>query len=122
MYNFVEKIKGNPDADTIDVYEAMDMFLPGIFAYRSILAGGAAMDIPDLRDPAVRDQWRNDVACTDPKVAGDQLMPTFSLGTPDIPDEVYDRVKKLWDEECADKEANSYRNRALKKKVKTDEE
>lgn len=122
MYNFVEKIKGNPDADTIDVYEAMDMFLPGIFAYRSILAGGAAMDIPDLRDPAVRDQWRNDVACTDPNVAGDQLQPTFSLGTPDIPDEVYDRVKKLWDEECADKEANSYRNRALKKKAKKEEE
>ena len=49
-------------------------------------------------------------------------MPTFSLGTPDIPDEVYDRVKKLWDDECADKEANSYRNRALKKKIKKDEE
>ena len=35
MYHFVEKIKGNPEADIIDVYEAMDMFLPGMFAYRS---------------------------------------------------------------------------------------
>ena len=32
MYHFIEKIKGNPDADTIDVYEALDMFLPGMFA------------------------------------------------------------------------------------------
>ena len=31
---------GERNADTIDVYEALDMFLPGLFAYRSILAGG----------------------------------------------------------------------------------
>ena len=30
MWNFVEKIKGNPEADTIDVYEALNMGLPGI--------------------------------------------------------------------------------------------
>lgn len=32
MYNFVEKILGNSEADVIDVYEALDMFLPGLFA------------------------------------------------------------------------------------------
>ena len=32
MYNFVRKIQGDPDADIIDVYEALDMFLPGLFA------------------------------------------------------------------------------------------
>ena len=79
MYHFIEKILGNPEADTIDVYEAMDMFLPGMFAYRSVLNGGIPMDIPNLRDKAVREQWRNDTACTDPGVAGDMLLPVFSI-------------------------------------------
>lgn len=99
MWHFIEKLKGNPDADTIDVYEAMDMFLPGLFAYRSILAGGQPMDIPDLRDKAEREKWRNDVACTDPEKAGDQLLPTCKLGTPDIPAAVYEKVAKLWEAE-----------------------
>ena len=112
MYYFVEKILGNKDADIIDVYEAMDMFLPGMFAYRSILAGGIPMQIPDLRDPAQREQWRNDTACTDPNVAGDMLLPTFSLGTPDIDDGVYAHMKALWDAECQDN-SNNYRRRVL---------
>lgn len=90
MYNFVEKILGNEEADTIDVYEALNMFLPGLFAYRSILNGNIPMEIPDLRDPAQREKYRNDVACTDPKVAGDQLLPTFSGGTPEIEPAVYE--------------------------------
>lgn len=96
MYNFVQKLLGDPDADTIDVYEAMDMCLPGLFAYRSILAGGAPMEIPDLRKREERDKYRSDYTCTDPKVAGDNLLPTFSLGTPEIPQEVYDRVRADW--------------------------
>lgn len=96
MYNFVEKLLGNPEADTIDVYEAMDMFLPGIFAYRSILKGGIPMEIPDLRDKTIREQYRNDTTCTDPKVAGDMLQPTTSAGTPEIEGAVYDRIRDLW--------------------------
>lgn len=112
MYNFIEKLLGNPDADTIDVYEAVDMFLPGMFAYRSILDGGVPKEIPNLRDKAVRDLWRNDTACTDPKVAGDMLLPTFSKGTPEIDDSVYDYMKKLWEEECTKEEGN-YRELAF---------
>ena len=106
MYHFVEKIKGNPDADIIEVYEAMDMFLPGMFAYRSILDGGVPKEIPNLRDKAVRELWRNDTACTDTKVSGDMLLPTFSKGTPEIDDSVYDYMKKLWDEECKKDDGN----------------
>lgn len=98
MYNFVEKLNGNADAEVINVYEALDMFLPGLFAYRSILAGGKPMEIPNLRDKAVRNRWRNDTACTDPAAAGDQLLPTSAAGTPDIPPEVYEKMKKLWKE------------------------
>ena len=96
MYNFVEKLLGNPEADTIDVYEAMDMFLPGLFAYKSILAGGIPMEIPNMRDKAAREQYRNDTACSDPKVAGDMLWPACSKGNSDIPDEVYERQYQLW--------------------------
>ncbi len=93
MYNFVEKLRGSEDAQIIDVYEAMDMFLPGLFAYRSVLNGGVPMAIPDLRGPAEREKWRNDTACTDPKTAGDQLIPSYSKGNPDIPPEVYEAVR-----------------------------
>ncbi len=99
MYNFVTKILGDENADIIDVYEAMDMFLPGMFAYRSVLNGGIPMEIPNLRDKAVREQWRNDTACTDPKVAGDMLLPVFSQGNPEIDASVYTEVAQKWEEE-----------------------
>lgn len=106
MYHFVEKIKGNPDADIVDVYEALDMFLPGMFAFRSILDGNTPKAIPNLRDKAEREKWRNDTACTDPEAAGDMLLPTFSLGTPEIDDSVYEHMLKLWNEECEKKDGN----------------
>ena len=112
MYYFIKKILGDADADTIDVYEALDMFLPGLFAYRSVMAGGIPMEIPNLRDKSQRDKWRNDTTCTDPKAAGDLLLPTFSKGTPEIPQEVYDRMARLWDEECG-KTEGTYRTAAL---------
>ncbi len=112
MYHFIEKVKGNPNADIIDVYEALDMFLPGMFAYRSILDGGVPKEIPNLRDKSVRELWRNDTACTDPKVAGDMLLPSFSKGTPEIDDSVYDYIKKLWDDECKN-ENSAYRTAAF---------
>ncbi len=102
MYNFVTKILGDEKADIIDVYEAMDMFLPGMFAYRSVLNGGIPMDIPNLRDKAEREKWRNDTACTDPKTAGDMLLPVFSKGNPEIDSGVYDAVAKKWAEEKAE--------------------
>lgn len=32
MWHFIEKLRGNQEADTIDVYEALDMCLPGLHA------------------------------------------------------------------------------------------
>lgn len=112
LYNFVENLKGNPKADVIDIYEALDMFLPGMFAYRSILAEGKTMEIPNLRNKEEREKWRNDTACTDPKKAGDMLLPTCKSGTPEIPMEVYERVRKQWE---AEKESeNGYTQKAFK--------
>jgi predicted dehydrogenase len=96
---FIEKILGRPNGDlAIDVYQAVDMGICGILAWRSILNGNIPIDIPNLRDPAQRDAYRNDHACTNPEVAGDQLIPFWSHEHPEIPDSVYDRVKALWDE------------------------
>ena len=99
MWHFVEKIKGTEGADIIDVFEAMDMFLPGMFAYLSILDGGVPKDIPNLRNKEEREKWRNFTACSDPEKAGDMLLPTLSKGTPDIPDEVYQKMYDKWQEE-----------------------
>lgn len=105
MYNFAQKVLGDENADIIDVYEALDMFLPGLFAFRSILAGGIPMEIPNLRNKEEREKWRNDTACTDSKVAGDNLLPTKRGGTPEIEDAVYDRMKSLWIERREKKKA-----------------
>ncbi|MBR5219064.1 MAG: Gfo/Idh/MocA family oxidoreductase [Clostridia bacterium] len=112
MYHFVEKILGNPEADIIDVYEAMDMWLPGLFAHRSVLEGNVLKEIPNLRVKSVREEWRNDVACTFPEIAGDALLPTCQGGTPDIDDGVYEHMKQLWDIERNKKEG-SYRTMAF---------
>ena len=118
MWNFIEKLRGNPDADTIDVYQALDMFLPGLFAHRSILNGNIPFDIPNLRNKEERDAWRNDVACTDPKVAGEQLLPTTAQGTPVVEDEVYENVKKRWEVEFQSDNPKNYRAQMFKKVFK----
>lgn len=96
MHHFCEKVKGNPEADTIDIYEAMDMYLPGLFAYFSILDGNVPKKIPNFRNKEERDEWRNNTACTIPQYAGDMLLPTTSKGTPDIADKVYEKMAKIW--------------------------
>lgn len=94
MYYFVRKILGYQDGieNSIDVYEALDMFLPGLMAYKSVINGNASMDIPNLRDKSQRDLYRNDTFCTDKKVAGDMYVYPHSSGEQNIPKEVYTKV------------------------------
>lgn len=98
LYYAVEHMNGNKNTDIVDVYEAVDMWLCGFFGYLSVLEDGAPKEIPNLRDPAVRDQYRNDLRCTDPKVAGDQLQPSYSKGNPEIDQKIYDICKEKWEE------------------------
>ena len=72
------------------------MGICGILAYRSILNGNVPVQVPNLRNKEERDAWRNDNACTDPAVAGDQLLPLSAYGEQDLPDEVYENVRQLW--------------------------
>ncbi|MGI6316591.1 MAG: Gfo/Idh/MocA family protein [Christensenellales bacterium] len=97
---FVQKILGRPLGKwAIDVYQAVSMGICGILAYRSCLNGSVPVDVPDLRDPAQRDAWRNDNACTTPEVAGDQLLPRFpeEPNLPPVPDEAFDRIRRIWE-------------------------
>ena len=98
LWNFIEKVRGNEQADIIDIYEAMDMFLPGLFAYRSIMNGNRVEKIPNFRIKEERDLWRDDVTCTDRAIAGDMYVPPCSLGYKEIPAEVYDRVREKFEE------------------------
>lgn len=102
LYNAIEHIMGR-DGEYIDVYEAIDMWMCGFFALLSALNGGAPMDIPDMRDPKVRKLWENDNRCTDPKLAGDSLLPSYTKGELDIPDEVYDRRRREWEKKQAER-------------------
>lgn len=96
LLNAFRKIAGDDSADTIDVYEALDMWMVGFFGYLSVLEGGIPQAIPDLHDPKVRDQYRNDFRCTEPELAGDQLQPSYSKGTPEVEDSLYEAQKKDW--------------------------
>ena len=96
-WHFIEKLRGNPDANVIDVYEAINMTIPGILGYTSIRNGNVPVEIPDFRDPKQREPYRHDTACVNPAKAGDQLLPSFSDGNPVVPQEVYDKQRLLWE-------------------------
>ncbi len=98
---FVGSIIGDAAAGryAIDVYQAMDMSLPGLLAYRSILQGGVPLAVPDFRDPNAREPYRHDHACTDPRVAsGAALLPSCSTGAVSVPDAVYAREARRYEE------------------------
>lgn len=101
-YEAFEKLSGNDNADIIDVYEAVDSWMCGFFGYLSVLNDGISMDIPDLRDKSARDAFRNDNRCCDPKVAKDELLPSYSYGDPLVPDEIYEKHKKTWEQNKKD--------------------
>ncbi len=101
LHFFIQKILGKPDGEwAIGLYQALDMFFCGLFAYRSILAGNRPMTIPDFRDPAQREGYRNDTACVTPEVAGNQLLPHSAHPCEPIPDSVFEHVRQLWLEQA----------------------
>lgn len=95
---FIGAILGDPVAleRIIDVYTAVDMCIPGILAYRSIVYGGVPVEIPNLRNPEERDAYRNDTFCTTKEIAGEMWVSNNVQETVEIPDEVYDEVRRRW--------------------------
>jgi Predicted dehydrogenases and related proteins len=87
MHYFIQQILGDSDAkvNCIDVYTAVDMCIPGILSYKSILDGGKPYAVPNFRNLTEREPFRND---------------TFTSSKPipqsDIPDEIYETVRQKW--------------------------
>lgn len=82
---FVRQILGDDDArkNSIDVYQAVDMCMPGILAYRSILNGNAPQVVPNLRLKEERDKYRNDDI-------------RYLVSNEDIPNSVFEMVRQKW--------------------------
>ena len=97
MHYFLEKIKGNPAGEEcIDVYQALDMSIPGILGYESICNGNIPIEIPDFRVKEQREKYRTHTWCTNPEIAGENLFPFNSFEQKEIPDEVYEEVRRQW--------------------------
>lgn len=64
---FIGKISGDVDsaAYSIDIWRSLDMTIPGILAFRSILDGGRAFILPDMRTDDGREFCRGDRFTTD---------------------------------------------------------
>jgi len=86
---FVNSIINNTKPP-IDVYQAMDMTLPGIIGYRSAYQGNITLEIPDFRSEEIRKKYENDHWSPDPKDRNIPNQPYPSvLGEIKIPDSVY---------------------------------
>jgi hypothetical protein len=59
LHYFAQQIRGGPPSPW-DIYAACDVTIPGLLAYRSAQEGGRTYDVPDFRERAQRDAWRND--------------------------------------------------------------
>jgi len=59
LYYFVRQILTGEPAP-FDIYAACDCTIPGILAFRSQMENGKPYDVPDFRDKAVREAYRND--------------------------------------------------------------
>ncbi len=97
---FVQSLLGDEDArkNSIDVYQAVDMCIPGILGFRSILSGGNAIAVPNLRNKWERDAYRNDTFCAFKEAAGEMYVSAMHA-QPDkteTPDEVYEEVRRKW--------------------------
>ena len=95
---FIQSILGNEVARerAIDVYTAVDMCIPGILAYKSIVNGNISMAVPNLRNKEERDAFRNDTFCSFKHIAGDQYVSNNIHGFEPVPDSVYEEVRRKW--------------------------
>ncbi len=93
---FVGAILGDGECRkrSIDIYRALDMSIPGLLGFRSILDGGKPYEIPDMRDPTAREAWRHDHWSTNPDTPEAYRLPTSKTGTPVVKDAVYARVQE----------------------------
>ena len=96
VHYFIQKILGRQEGieNSIDIYEALDMCIPGLLAHRSVCNGSIPIDVPNFRNKEEREPYRNDTWSTWGE--GKNKAPYTRDGNPEIPDAVYDRIRQEW--------------------------
>jgi len=89
-------LEGSPPP--IDLYMALDMTLPGILAHRSALQGSIPLEVPNLREEAVRMRYEKDNISPDPLGCAEELVPSSAHGMVEISPEVYANQRRRYRE------------------------
>ncbi len=94
-YHFAQAIRtGRPP--WLDVYRGIDMSIAGILAWKSALADGAPVEVPDFRDEQVRKQHEGDEFSPDPARARPGQPPASVLGRIDPSHEAKALAREVW--------------------------
>jgi predicted dehydrogenase len=80
----------------LDVYRAVAMSIVGPLAYRSALAGGAPLEVPDFRREEDRRAYENDDWSPDPAVAGPRQPLPSVLGAVEPPAAGIESARRAW--------------------------
>jgi hypothetical protein len=80
----------------LDVYRGVAMSSVGILAWRSALADGVPLELPDLRDEAARKAWEDDRRSPFPPNNGDEALPPSLLGAPEPAPDAVAKARQLW--------------------------
>ena len=95
---FIRSILGDEVARerSINVYDAVDMCIPGTLGFKSVVNGNQPVKVPNLRNKEERDAYRNDTFCSFPHIAGSMYHSNNVAGDNYIPDEVFAEVERRW--------------------------
>jgi len=92
-FHFAEAIRSGRQP-YLDVYRGLDMTLCGILGWKSALAGGAPMEVPDFRKESVRKKHETDEFSPDPTRKGH--VPCSILGDIKIPKKALAFSRGIW--------------------------
>ena len=80
----------------LNVHRGVDMSIVGILAWKSCLANGAPVEVPDFRKAAVCKQWQDDNWSPLPEDAGPGQPPPSIAGVRKFTAEQKANARKTW--------------------------
>ena len=96
IHHFVEAVRsGKPPY--LDVYRSVSMSSVGLLAWRSALAEGQPVAVPDFRDPDARNAFQDDHLRPGPDVPAQEYLPSSIHGEITIEPEVLAGADQFWD-------------------------
>lgn len=96
LHHFADAVRTR-QAPELDVYRSVAMSSVGILAWRSALAAGDAVPVPDFRDPAARAAYAQDHWRPGPQAAADAKAPSSIRGPIAVPEAARRRAQAFWD-------------------------